>query len=341
MKLTQTINHPLLLNKTGKCIGLLPSPPTTSPSSSVTNQNGDFTVDFFYPVYGVAWGESGCSNSSPLPYRSKNDRPSYATHLACCKGAYGGQMSGNCLSEMETPPTTSPTSSDFETDFYYPIYEVSWTDSGCSNKLPLPFKNKADRPNYATHLACCTGAYGGQMSGKCLSEMENPPTSSPTDSGGWGKWIPDRNTDYQIATCLSTKPDPYLVGAYTEYDSLLECCKGAYANQASGACLSELPSPPTDSPIDSAGVGGSGLFYPMWTGDRTCSVDGNENGGSSSTQMECCNSHYSGETTCMCDADPCASCECTGAGSWTTAPGACPDHTCNPPTRSPTRKPTA
>lgn len=54
-----------------------------------------------------------------------------------------------------SPPTTSPTNSAMEVDFFYPVYEVEWDKSGCSNKLPLPFENLNDRPTYASHLACC------------------------------------------------------------------------------------------------------------------------------------------------------------------------------------------
>ena len=37
---------------------------------------------------------------------------------------------------------------------------------------------------FDTQLACCKGAFGGQPSGKCLSELESPPTTSPTNPGG-------------------------------------------------------------------------------------------------------------------------------------------------------------
>ena len=37
-----------------------------------------------------------------------------------CKSAFAGQTSGYCLSKLEAPPTTSPTTSDFTVDFWYP-----------------------------------------------------------------------------------------------------------------------------------------------------------------------------------------------------------------------------
>ncbi|KAL7528265.1 hypothetical protein ACHAXR_002353, partial [Thalassiosira sp. AJA248-18] len=123
----------------GYCLSQLPNPPTTSP----TETGG---LDVYYPDYETPWADAGCINTRPLP----SGRPTYSTMLSCCKGAYAGQMSGKCLSMLPSPPTTSPTTSDFETDFWYPDYDTSWADAGCSNKLPLPFNNKNDRPNYKT-----------------------------------------------------------------------------------------------------------------------------------------------------------------------------------------------
>merc|ERR1711865_195052 len=112
--------------------------------------------------YDTAWSEAGCINEFPLPF-GPGGRPTYDTHLTCCKGAYGGQASGKCLSQLATPPTTSPTSSVFQAVFWYPDYDTSWSVAGCSNELPLPYNNPSDRPQYDTQLACCKGSYGGQM----------------------------------------------------------------------------------------------------------------------------------------------------------------------------------
>ena len=42
------------------------------------------------------------SRQSPAP--SHKTRPTYDTQLACCKGAYGGQQSGTCLSQLGVLP---------------------------------------------------------------------------------------------------------------------------------------------------------------------------------------------------------------------------------------------
>ena len=115
----------------------------------------------------------------------------YATELACCNGFFGGQMSGECVSRFANPPTTFPTLSGGLAGFWYPDYDTAWPDAGCLDTLPLalPYANANDRPTYSTRLECCKGAYGGQSSGKCLSELANPPTTSPTLSGGMaGFW---------------------------------------------------------------------------------------------------------------------------------------------------------
>ena len=69
------------------------------------------------------WASAGCKNDLPLPF-TPGGRPTYSSMLACCKGAYGGQTSGACLSQMDSPPTSSPTTSDFEVDFWYPDCEL-------------------------------------------------------------------------------------------------------------------------------------------------------------------------------------------------------------------------
>ena len=65
------------------CVSKLPSPPTTSP----TKGGG---LDVYYPDYDTAWTEAGCINNYPMP----SGRPMYTTMVACCKHAYGGQVSG-------------------------------------------------------------------------------------------------------------------------------------------------------------------------------------------------------------------------------------------------------
>jgi len=287
----------------GFCLNNLPSPPTMSPTVS----GG---LDVFYPDYSQQWSAGLCINTRPLP----SGRPNYSTMLACCKGAYAGQMSGYCLAQLPSPPTGAPTNSAFETDFWYPEYEKTWSDAGCSNKLPLPFNNKADRPNYSSQLACCKGAYGGQTSGNCLSQLPNPPTMTPTGSGGAGFWYPDYDTSWSDATCLNTRPLPFGTGGRPTYDSMLACCKGAYAGQSSGACLASLPNPPTQSPTTS---GGLDIYYPNyveWSSGKCVNDRPLPSGRPNySTQQACCSGAYGGQTSnnCMCDAvGVCYSCNC-------------------------------
>jgi len=304
----------------GKCLSMLPNPPTTSPTTS------GGVADFWYPDYDTAWSEAGCLNKFPLPYPNVNDRPNYKTNLECCKGAYGGQVSGKCLSTLPSPPTTSPTNPGGIADFWYPDYDTAWSEAGCLNKFPLPFPNVNDRPNYKTMLECCKAAYGGQVSGACLSNLPNPPTGSPTGSSGLEFWYPDYDTTWSVAGCINTRPMP---SGRPTYKTMLECCKGAYGGQVSGACLSELPNPPTTSPTSSAGLD---VWYPDYSlawPSGICINDAPLPSGrpTYSSRAVCCSSAYGGQTThtCQCDIDPCYSCNCPGA----TATGACPSLTCS------------
>jgi hypothetical protein len=288
----------------GECLMQLPSPPTMSPT-----QTGG--LDVYYPDYSKAWPLGSCINARPLP----SGRPNYSTMLACCKAAYGGQISGTCLSELPSPPTGSPSTSDFEAAFWYPDYDTAWSVAGCSNKLPLPFNNPNDRPNYSTQVACCKAAYAGQMSGTCLSELPSPPTTSPTGTGGAGFWYPDYETAWSIAGCSNDRPVPFKTGGRPTYATMLACCKGAYGGQSTGACLAALPNPPTTSPTDSGGL--DGVFYPdygrAWPMGLCISDRPLPSGRPSySSKSACCQGAYGGQSshTCQCDIDVCYSCKC-------------------------------
>ncbi|EJK46745.1 hypothetical protein THAOC_34574 [Thalassiosira oceanica] len=148
----------------GVCLSQLEAPPTTSPTST----GG---LDVYYPDYDSPWNSAACINTRPLP----SGRPSYASMLACCKLAYAGQVSGACLSQLESPPTTSPTLSGGVVDFWYPDYGTPYSNAGCLNTLPLPYQ-KGGRPSYSTHEACCAGAYAGQVSKACVCGMASPPS---------------------------------------------------------------------------------------------------------------------------------------------------------------------
>ena len=76
---------------------------------------------------------------------------------------------------LPSPPTSSPTTSDRTAPFWYPLYEIPWDVSGCSNKLPLPYKNIRDRPNFESGEKCCKTAYRGQISKSCLCNYLDEP----------------------------------------------------------------------------------------------------------------------------------------------------------------------
>jgi len=299
----------------GKCLSELASPPTTSPTMA-----GGVGTEW-YPDYSTTWSDAGCKNEVPLPF-SPNSRPTYATQLECCKAAYGGQSSGKCLSELASPPTTSPTMAGGVGLLWYPDYSTAWSDAGCKNEVPLPFSPNS-RPTYDSQLECCKAAYGGQSSGKCLSELASPPTTSPTMAGGVGtEWYPDYSSAWSDAGCLNTLPKPFNDGDRPTYATQLECCKAAYGGQSSGKCLSELASPPTTSPTS---AGGADVYYPNYSkswAEATCINDNPVPSGrpTYSTQSACCSGAYGGQTSqaCMCAVDPCYSCKCGSVAELTT-----------------------
>jgi hypothetical protein len=87
----------------------------------------------------------------------------------------------------------------------------------------------------------------------------------------------------------------------TVYDTQLECCKGFYATQESGACLADLPNPPTSSPI-----GSDAPFFPIWSGWTTghCDNDPTKNTSGNTykynTQSECCEAWFSNQQSSAC-----------------------------------------
>ena len=88
----------------GTCMSQLPTPPTTSHTSS----GG---ADFAHLDYFRLWAD-GISLSDLLPSFVTGGRPTYPTKEAYCAGAYAGQMSLACVCNSDNPvpgfPTTFP-----------------------------------------------------------------------------------------------------------------------------------------------------------------------------------------------------------------------------------------
>ena len=67
------------------------------------NCGGDTKPAAWHPEYFQGWSGGYCR------YTVDCNSPSYSSELACCKGAYAGQVSGVCLRRLPSPPTSSPT----------------------------------------------------------------------------------------------------------------------------------------------------------------------------------------------------------------------------------------
>lgn len=150
---------------------------TELPSSATMSPRDAGTLNVYYLDY------DKCINTHPVPA----GRPTYPTLISCCER----HRLGTCLFGRTSPPTRSPThvsmldvthlsdpssrpsSSPMDGD----VLDVYYPDNGvCINDHPLPYR----RPTFSTMVACCKTAYGGQISGKCLSKLPSPPTSSPS-----------------------------------------------------------------------------------------------------------------------------------------------------------------
>jgi len=277
-------------------------------------------LDVYYADYATSWSAAGCINTRPLP----SGRPTYNSQIACCKGAYAGQTSGTCLSQLPSPPTMSPTQTG-GLDVYYPDYATAWFAAGCINTRPLP----SGRSTYSTQIACCKGAYAGQTSGECLNQLPSPPTMSPTQTGGLDVYYPDYATGFGQAGCINTRPLP---NGLPTYSTQIACCLAAYAGQTSGACLNQLPSPPTMSPTQ---TGGLDVYYPDYNtsfGNAFCINTRPLPSGrpTYSTQASCCSQAYGGQASgaCMCAVSVCFSCVCGTAAERTNA-GGCDNLICS------------
>ena len=104
------------------------------------------------------------------------------------------------------------------------------------------------------------------MSGVCLRGLENPPTLSPTLTGGLTAfYYPDYETPWDRATCLNTLPLPFTHGGRPTYSTKEACCAGAYGGQVSKACICSLDNPPhgcpTSSPVATAVREKSNFFF--------------------------------------------------------------------------------
>ena len=72
-----------------------------------------------------------------------------------------------------------------------------------------------------------------QNVGKCLSTLPNPPTGSPTRSGGLEVYYPDYSVRFPEGICINDAPLP---NGRVIYPTKEQCCAGAYAGQSSLAC---------------------------------------------------------------------------------------------------------
>ena len=177
---------------------------------------------------------------------------------------------------------------------YYPRYTGDYDTGWCSTTNAYAGGSQG----YSTELACCNAVFPGQTSGKCYSMLPAPPTTAPTPTDGVDIWYADLSLDWAAGVCINTLPTP---NGRTTYDSQLECCKGSYTGQTSGACIQDLPDPPTAAPI-----GSDAPFFPIWSGwdSSYCDNDPTLNTSGAqyfyATQAECCDAWFSQQSSGAC-----------------------------------------
>jgi hypothetical protein len=193
---------------------------------------------------------------------------------------------------LPSPPTASPFGVNGP-DAFYADRTKDYADGVCINTLPVPNGAKI----YETELECCKGEYAVQTSGACLGALPSPPTASPIPAAGLDIWYKKPDIDWAKGYCINDHPAP---NGATTYESELDCCKGAYAGQSTGACLAKLPSPPTASP-----VGVNENFYKAPNVDwakghciNTLPVPGGAKVYES--ELECCKKEYATQSSGAC-----------------------------------------
>lgn len=223
-------------------------------------------LDVYYPNYDLNWKDGYCINTRQGIALNKDghprDRPSYSSMLECCKSAYAGQMSGKCISMLpiDIRPTTSPTNVDRTASFWYPMYEQSWSSSGCSNKLPLPYNNINDRPNYSTGEECCAKAYGGQTSRACVCEHLDTPQSGCPNA-----------IEYEVTTIVSTVTGTISLGDITVPTDAIQ--RDAVISSLEGVIFTRLSATMgNDIEVNILSIGGTSVRYIRSLRDRILST---------------------------------------------------------------------
>jgi len=172
------------------------------------------TPEMWHPNFSVAWSGRGCT------LKADCDSRGYSTQVECCKGAFGGQMSGACIKGLPNPPTFSPTTAAGASGKWYVDQGGAWSTGGCKNTIPYPTYATVF---FDTQLLCCKGAFGGQTSGACINGLPNPPTFSPTTAAGAsGKWYVDQGGSWSTGGCKNTIPYPIYATVFL-YEDYQDC----------------------------------------------------------------------------------------------------------------------
>mmetsp|Transcript_26094 Transcript_26094/g.53986 ORF Transcript_26094/g.53986 Transcript_26094/m.53986 type:complete len:453 (+) Transcript_26094:183-1541(+) len=251
-------------------------------------------ADRWYAVRSPAGYDYGWCNS-PVP--GGYTETTYATDLACCKGAFPDQQSGYCLQWLQSAPTAAPTPTGGP-DAWYRDNNVDATMGVCINTAPTPKDSSVTI--YDTQAECCIKEYGFQADGYCLSQMVTPPTAAPTTLAD-KKWFKDpESNDFTTGTCINDGPVP---SGYVAYGTNAECCAGEYSTQITGACFAGMANAPSAAPSSVDDIKWFPDWSKAWTDGVCISGAAPPSGYTFASQAECCLNAYAGQTSGACLAD--------------------------------------
>lgn len=119
---------------------------------------------------------------------------------------------------------------------YHPVLAAGWSGGYCRYAVDC------DTPSYPSELECCLRAYAGQNSKFCLGQLpagtvvpdDAESTTAWYNGSGSGLFYPDYRGAWVDEGCLEAASVLDIPSGRPRYDTMLECCNGAYARQESG-----------------------------------------------------------------------------------------------------------
>ena len=202
--------------------GLMNKLSSRTTTANDNNNNPQATIDEVVHVDLDSNAIALAETTDVHPHLATSDPEQVDRHLSACTPV--------AATEYYDPPDPPACCTE---DAWHPTYSAGWTNGYCR------LTADCNSPSYSSELACCKGAYSGQVSGVCLNSLPNPPTGSPTDLGE-GVFYPDYSTDWVNAKCINDRPWPFDPNGRPTYTNMKDCCDRAYAGQTSSKSVLDI-----------------------------------------------------------------------------------------------------